>query len=144
MYNNNFAIASDHTGVVLKAKIITFLERKNIHVLNLGTDNNTSVDYPDFSSKLQEKIIENNALTGILICATGIGMSIAANRNKAIRAALCINERMAKYAKMHNNANILVLGSKIISSDESLKIVQRFLKTHFKGGRHSKRIEKIS
>lgn len=144
MYSYDIAIASDHAGVILKSKIISFLEKKNLNVLNLGTNSNKSVDYSDFSSKVIERIIKNTIPVGILICGTGIGMSIAANRNRSIRAALCTTEYMAQHSKMHNNANILVLGSKIISSSKSLKIVQKFLETSFEGGRHSNRVGKIS
>lgn len=144
MQNYDLAIATDHAGVKLKAKIIKFLEKKSITTLDLGTNNDESVDYPDFAHKMVEEIIEEAVPMGILICGTGIGMSISANRSSSIRAALCITEYMAQKARMHNDANILVLGSKLAPDELSLKIVEKFLETKFEGGRHSRRLEKIN
>lgn len=144
MQNYDLAIATDHAGVKLKAKIIKFLEKKNLNVHDLGTENDESVDYPDFAHKMVEEIIEETAPKGILICGTGIGMSIAANRSSSIRAALCTSEYMAERARMHNDANILVLGSKLVPDELSLKMVEKFLETKFEGGRHSRRLAKIN
>ena len=144
MQNYGLAIASDHTGVMLKHKIIKMLEDQKIKILDLGTDNDEKVDYPDYANKVVEVIIEQTANLGILICGTGIGMSIAANRSSDIRAALCFNEFMAERARLHNDANILVLGSKICEDDIALKMVNIFLNTKFEGGRHLRRISKIS
>jgi ribose 5-phosphate isomerase B len=145
MENYDLAIASDHAGTILKAKIIDLLKKQyNMITLDLGTNGEESVDYPDFAYKVVEEIIEGTVSKGILICGTGIGMSIAANRRSSIRAALCVSEYMAKSARMHNDANILVLGSKLCTDDLSLKIVEKFLNTKFEGGRHSKRLSKIS
>lgn len=138
------AIASDHSGVDLKSKIIENLTNAGIKVINLGTDDDESVDYPDFASKVVEAIIQQEVDVGILICTTGIGMSIAANRSSSIRAALCVNEFMAERARMHNDANILVLGKKITDDIMSLKITHKFLDTKFEGGRHIRRLEKIN
>lgn len=143
MKNYDLVIASDHAGVILKAKIIEFLQEKGLKILNLGSDNDERVDYPDYAIKVVEEIIEEVVSKGILICGTGIGMSIAANRSSAIRAALCTNEIMAEYARLHNNANILVLGSKITEDEISLKMVEKFLDTKFEGGRHARRLSKI-
>lgn len=143
MKNYDLAIASDHAGVNLKAKIIQFLQKKNLKILDLGTDTDESVDYPDYSHKMVEEIIEKTVPAGILICGTGIGMSIAANRSSSIRAALCITEYMAERARMHNDANILVLGSKLTPDELSIKMVERFLETKFEGGRHIRRLGKI-
>ncbi len=143
MKNYDLVIASDHAGVILKAKIIKFLQEKGLKILNLGSDNDERVDYPDYAIKVVEEIIEGVVSKGILICGTGIGMSIAANRSSAIRAALCTNEIMAEYARLHNNANILVLGSKITEDEISLKMVEKFLDTKFEGGRHARRLSKI-
>ena len=143
MKNYDLAIASDHAGVKLKGKIIRDLRKKNVKVLDLGTDSEEKVDYPDFTYKMVEEIIEKTVSQGILICGTGIGMSIAANRSSDIRAALCTSEFMAERARSHNDANILVLGSKLVDDDISIKIVEKFLQTEFEGGRHARRIAKI-
>ncbi len=143
MENYDLAIASDHAGVKLKSKIIKDLEQKGLKILNLGTNSEERVDYPDFTHKMVEEIIEKTVTQGILICGTGIGMSIAANRSSDIRAALCTNEFMAEHARSHNNANILVLGSKLVDDNISLKMVEKFLDTKFEGGRHSRRLAKI-
>ena len=143
MENYDLAIASDHAGVKLKGKIIRDLRKKNVKVLDLGTDSEEKVDYPDFTYKMVEEIIEKTVSQGILICGTGIGMSIAANRSSDIRAALCTSEFMAERARSHNDANILVLGSKLVDDDISIKMVEKFLKTEFEGGRHARRIAKI-
>ncbi len=144
MQNYDLAIATDHAGVKLKAKIIKFLQKKNLNILDLGSDGDESVDYPDFAYKMVEEIIEETVPKGILICGTGIGMSIAANRSSSIRAALCTSEYMAERARMHNDANILVLGSKLVPDDLSLKMVEKFLETKFEGGRHTRRLAKIN
>lgn len=144
MQNYDLAIATDHAGVKLKAKIIKFLQKKNLNILDLGSDGDESVDYPDFAYKMTEEIIEETVPKGILICGTGIGMSIAANRSSSIRAALCTSEYMAERARMHNDANILVLGSKLVPDDLSLKMVEKFLETKFEGGRHTRRLAKIN
>ncbi|MDP4708475.1 MAG: ribose 5-phosphate isomerase B [Rickettsiaceae bacterium] len=139
----DLAIASDHAGVNLKGKIIKILREKGLKILNLGSDDDERVDYPDYAHKMVEEIIEGSAPKGILICGTGIGMSIAANRSSAIRAALCVNEYMAEYSRLHNNANVLVLGSKLVEDKVSLQMVEKFLETKFEGGRHSRRLGKI-
>ena len=144
MQNYDLAIATDHAGVKLKAKIIKFLQKKNLNILDLGSHGDESVDYPDFAYKMVEEIIEETVPKGILICGTGIGMSIAANRSSSIRAALCTSEYMAERARMHNDANILVLGSKLVPDDLSLKMVEKFLETKFEGGRHTRRLAKIN
>jgi ribose 5-phosphate isomerase B len=144
MQNYDLAIASDHAGINLKAKIVRFLQEKKLKILDLGTDTDESVDYPDYSHKMVEEIIEESVPMGILICGTGIGMSIAANRSSSIRAALCITEYMAERARMHNDANILVLGSKLTPDALSIKMVEKFLETKFEGGRHTRRLAKIN
>lgn len=144
MQNYDLAIASDHAGTNLKQKIIQLLKKKKLTILDLGTNTDESVDYPDYAHKMVEEIIEETVPKGILICGTGIGMSIAANRSSSIRAALCITEYMAERARMHNDANILVLGSKLTPDELSLKMVEKFLETKFEGGRHSRRLAKIN
>ena len=143
MNNYDLAIASDHSGFELKEKIIKLLTSKNLKVLDLGTNSTESVDYPDFAYKVTREIIEKTTLKGILICKTGIGMSIAANRSSEIRAALCTSEEMAENARSHNNANILVLGCKLVDDKVSFKIVEKFLNTKFEGARHLRRLAKI-
>ena len=144
MQNYDLAIATDHAGVKLKAKIIKFLQQKKLTVLDLGTDGDECVDYPDFACKMVEEIREETAPMGILICGTGIGMSIAVNRSSSIRAALCTTEYMAERSRMHNDANVLVLGSKLVPDELSLKMVEKFIETKFEGGRHSRRLAKIN
>ncbi len=144
MLKYDVVIASDHAGVKLKKKIINLLSKKDFKVKDFGTDSDERVDYPDYAKHVTESIEEGFTEKGILICGTGIGMSIAANRSTDIRAALCLNETMATKSREHNNANILVLGSKITEDKLSLKMVDIFLNTKFDGGRHSKRLAKIS
>jgi ribose 5-phosphate isomerase B len=143
MQNYDIAIATDHAGVRLKNKIVEHLQKIGMNVLDLGTDTEERVDYPDYANKMVEEIIEKTVQKGVLICGTGIGMSIAANRSSNIRAALCFNELMAERARAHNDANILVLGSKICEDEVSLKMVDLFLYTQFEGGRHTGRLAKI-
>jgi ribose 5-phosphate isomerase B len=135
-------LASDHAGFVLKQKISKFLTNKGINILDLGTKNSSSVDYPDFAHLLAKKIKTKNNI-GILVCGSGIGMSIAANRHKNIRAALCNNIKSAKLSRMHNNANVIAIGSRLIKKNLAIKCVNAFLKTPFEGGRHLRRVKKI-
>ena len=135
-------LASDHAGFVLKQKISKFLTNKGINILDLGTKNSSSVDYPDFAHLLAKKIIKKGNI-GILVCGSGIGMSMAANRHKNIRAALCNNIKSAKLSRMHNNANVIAMGSRLIKKDLAIKCVNAFLKTPFEGGRHLRRVKKI-
>ncbi len=136
------AIGNDHAGTDLKRRIIAKF-KDNFEFIDCGTDGEDSVDYPDYSKKVCNAILENTAELGILICGTGIGMSIAANRNKGIRAGLCFNSLMAKLTRQHNNANILCLGARIIGLDLAFDCVKSFLDTPFEGGRHLRRIEKL-
>ena len=136
-------LASDHAGFLLKKKIGKFLTDKGIKILDLGTKNSSSVDYPDFAHLLSKKMKTQKDNVGILVCGSGIGMSMAANRHKNIRAALCYNTKSAKLSRMHNNANVIALGSRLTKKHLALKCVSVFLKTPFDGGRHLKRIKKI-
>lgn len=136
-------IASDHAGFHLKEKIKEFLQKENHDVIDVGCFSAESVDYPEFGAKAIEKILNKEAEYGILICGTGIGMSIVANRFPGIRAALCHEPFSAKMARLHNNANVLVLGGRIIGDGIAIEIVKTFLKTPFEGGRHQKRINLI-
>ena len=136
-------IASDHGGFELKEKICTFLKDLKYSVKDLGTFSEESVDYPDFASKLCDKILKNKSL-GILICGTGIGMSISANKRKGIRAALCLNEFMAKMSREHNDANVLCLGARIIGDELAKSIAAAWLDSRFSSEeRHLRRINKI-
>lgn len=136
-------IASDHAGFELKRFLIKELSQ-NCLVSDLGCDSpGSSFDYPDLAQSLCLKIA-GSLDVGILICGSGIGMSIAANRNKNIRAALCFNEELAKLARQHNNANVICLGSRFISKDQALKIVNSFLASKFEAGRHETRVQKLS
>ncbi|MFT6345975.1 MAG: ribose 5-phosphate isomerase B [Myxococcota bacterium] len=138
------AIASDHAGFDLKSIIIKEFESK-LQIIDLGCDNSeTSVDYPDFAQKLAGEIINKSADFGILVCGSGIGISIAANRFSQIRAALCHNSQIAELSRKHNDANVLCLGARIVDEKTAIQTVQTFLKTDFEGGRHANRIKKLS
>ncbi|WP_297407044.1 ribose 5-phosphate isomerase B [uncultured Cetobacterium sp.] len=137
------ALGADHGGFGLKEIIKSHLEKKGIEVLDKGTYSTDSVDYPVYSKAVAQAVLNNEADYGILICGTGIGISIAANRFKGIRAALCSNSTMAKLTRQHNNANILALGARMTGDVLALDIVDEFLNTSFEGGRHTHRIEAI-
>ena len=140
---NEILIASDHAGFKLKKILIKQLQDK-FKFEDLGSFSENSVDYPDYAKKLSKKIDSNNDLIGVLICGSGIGMSIVANRFKNVRAALCMNNKMSMLARQHNNANILVLGSRLISEQEAIKCLIVFLKTNYEGGRHQARLDKFN
>ena len=137
------AIASDHGGFEAKDALIKHFADKNINLINLGTDSTDSVDYPDYADKMAEYILNEKADLGILICGTGVGISIAANRHKGIRAALLYNEFVAKMAKQHNNANVIVFGGRTMSIEDIIKYCDVFLSTSFEGGRHQNRLNKL-
>jgi len=135
------AIASDHGGYLLKEAIKKkFFDHK---LQDLGCFSEDSVDYPDYAKLLCEEILSGKADQGIIVCGTGIGISISANRYKGIRAALCLTEHMAEMARKHNDANVLALGGRILSEKRAFKIVEKFLATDSEGGRHLRRIRKI-
>ena len=137
------AIACDHGGYELKAGLCEFLETKGHTLINLGVDSSASVDYPEKAHALAEEILQGRATLGILICGTGIGISIAANRHAGIRAALCTDSCMAKLAREHNDANVLCMGGRIIGPALAEDIVTSFLSSNFLGDRHMRRIAKI-
>ncbi len=137
-------ISSDHAGYSLKKKILEFRFSSDLVFKDLGPFSEESVDYPDFTHLLSNNINEGLFDFGILICGSGIGMSIVANRYKNVRAALCSSKKMAKLSRQHNNANILVLGSRLISDEEAIKSILTFLSTEFEGGRHQTRLQKIN
>ena len=136
-------IASDHAGFKLKEIIKKYLSKQKIKVIDLGPYKLIKVDYPDYAHKLSKKINLNKKLTGVLVCGSGIGMEITANRYKNVRAALCYDQKSAKLSRLHNNANIITLGSRLTKKKIALKCISTFLNTKFKGGRHIKRIKKI-
>jgi ribose 5-phosphate isomerase B len=136
-------ISSDHAGYKLKELIKNYLSKKKIKFVDLGPNNNKRVDYPDFAHILAKKVKTKKYNMGILICGSGIGMNIAANKHKNIRAAQCYNSESAKLSRLHNDANIITLGSRLLTKKNALNCVGVFLKTKFEGGRHSKRIKKI-
>ena len=139
MKNKTVYIASDHAGYKLKTKLIKIFPE----ITDLGTNSDESVDYPDFAHKLTREVLKNNRNVGILICGTGVGMSIAANRKKGIRAGLVNNAKIARLIRKHNDANVLVLPGRFININEAKNSVQAFLSTKFESGRHKKRINKI-
>lgn len=136
------AIACDRAGIDLKKFLIQSM-KNDVEFIDLGTDGDDPVDYPDFAKKVVKSILNKEAELGVLICGTGIGMSMAANRYKGIRAGLCHNSLEARLTREHNNANILCMGARIIGNECALENLKVFLKTEFAGGRHQKRIEKI-
>ena len=137
-------LASDHAGFKLKEVIKSFLIKKKKKVLDLGTKSASSVDYPDYAHLLSKKMKKNENQFGILICGTGIGMSMAANKHQNIRAALCHNIKSTKLSREHNNANVMALGARVTKKNIALKCVSAFLETNFTGGRrHLRRIKKI-
>ncbi len=137
------AIGADHKGFKLKEEIKKKLEAEGHKVTDLGGFSEDSVDYPDFACKVGREVVEGKVDYGIAICWSGTGMSIAANKVKGIRAALCTNADMARLAREHNDANVLTLGSRYITPDVAELIVQTWLNTEFAGGRHQRRVEKI-
>jgi ribose 5-phosphate isomerase B len=141
--SNIIAIAADHAGFALKSAVAAYLRAKGYEVLDLGTNSEDRVDYPDYGVKLAEAVAKGKAKRGIGICGSGIGVSIALNRNPMIRAALCHDVNTATLARQHNDANVLALGARIISEDVALKCVDAFLNTDFEGGRHAARVEKL-
>ena len=136
-------LASDHAGFNLKEEIKKFLIKKRKEVLDLGTKNSQSVDYPDYAHLLSRKMKNDKNQFGILICGSGTGMSMAANKHKNIRAALCYNTKSTKLSRLHNNANVMTIGSRLIKKKVALKCVDTFLNTDFDGGRHVRRVKKI-
>ena len=136
-------ISSDHAGFKLKEAIKDYLSKKKINFQDLGPNNSDRVDYPDFAHKVAQKVKTNKKNVGILVCGSGMGMSIAANRHKNIRAAQCFNLKSTKLSRLHNDANIITLGSRLLSKKNALNCISVFLNTKFEGGRHTKRIRKI-
>jgi ribose 5-phosphate isomerase B len=136
-------IASDHAGFKLKEDIKNYLINKNVSIFDLGPFDSKSVDYPDYAKKLAKRLKVKKSQVGILVCGSGTGMAISANKIKTIRAAVCYNAKSTRLSRQHNNANVIAIGSRLTKKNLSLKLVEIFLKTTFEGGRHLKRVNKI-
>ena len=137
------AIACDHAGVTYKKDLIAYLTGKGYTCINLGTDTEESVDYPIYADAVCKKVTSGEADLGILICGTGIGMSIAANKHKGIRAGLCGDPDSAALTRQHNNANVLCMGARILSFEKTVEITDAFLGAEFLGGRHQRRVDML-
>ena len=135
-------ISSDHAGYSLKNKIISYFSKKQ-KIIDLGPSSKDAVDYPDYAKLLSKKVGSTNGSFGILVCGSGMGMSIAANKNKYIRAALCYSKKNTRLSRLHNNANIITLGSRLIDKNKAFNLIKIFLSTKFEGGRHLRRVKKI-
>jgi ribose 5-phosphate isomerase B len=138
------AIASDHAGFELKALLKQELVALGFELLDLGPDSTASVDYPDFADRLAGALKDNQAARGVLICGTGIGISMAANRHRHIRAAVVHDVTSARLTRLHNNANVLCFGARLIGTDVAKECLKVFLTTDFEGGRHNNRVAKMS
>ena len=136
-------IASDHAGYKYKESIKNFLIHKNISIIDLGPLNESSVDYPDYAKKVANRIKSKKSDIGILVCGSGTGMAISANKIKGVRAAVCYNQLSTRLSRLHNNANIIALGSRLTKKKYISKLISIFLKTKFEGGRHLRRVKKI-
>ena len=136
-------ISSDHAGFKLKETIKVYLRNKKIKFEDLGPKDNSSVDYPDYAHKVARRVKLNKNNYGILVCGSGTGMNIAANKHKNIRAAQCFNIKSTKLSRLHNDANVITLGSRLITKKNALKFISVFLNTKFDGGRHLRRVKKI-
>jgi len=138
------AIASDHGGYALKEELKTYLQSRKIEILDLGTNSEESVDYPQFGFACGEAVASGNAERGVVCCGTGIGVSIAANKVKGVRCALCTSVEMAELARKHNNANMLALGGRILDFETARAITEAWLDTEFEGGRHQRRVDQLN
>ena len=140
---NKICISSDHAGYKLKEYIKTYFIKKEIPLIDLGPFEVKSVDYPDYAKKIARRISTKKSDVGILVCGSGTGMAISANKTKGIRAAVCYNSKSTRLSREHNNANIIALGSRLIKKNEAMKLIKIFLNTKFEGGRHLRRVKKI-
>jgi len=138
-----FYIATDHAGVLIKDDVKKILENMGHEVIDLGTDSEERVDYPDFAHKLSKEVLKDKGSFGILICGTGIGMSLAANKHKGIRAALCHDAYTAQMARAHNDANVLCFGQRVVGLGVIESMIKAWCETKFEGGRHENRVKKI-
>jgi len=138
------ALGCDHGGLDLKNAIEAKLKAMGMEVVDMGTESEESVDYPDFAAKVAESVSEGRVDRGITICGTGIGMSIAANKYPGVRAALCHDSYTARMSRMHNDANILVMGGRVTGDEVALEMLKQWIETPFEGGRHQRRLDKIT
>lgn len=143
MSQKTIAVGADHGGYKLKQELVEQLHGMGFSVLDFGTDNFDAVDYPDIAEVVVSALLNGKAEQAVLVCGSGIGMSIAANRHKGIRAALCNDEKSAELARHHNNANILVLGERLIDLSVAKQCVKKFFLSEFEGGRHQRRVKKL-
>lgn len=137
-------IGSDHAGFKIKKELVEYLKELGYEPEDVGTNSPESADYPDYARVVAEKVSSGERKRGVLICGTGIGMSITANKFPGVRAALCMNEYMAKVARSHNDSNILALGGRVLDEDQARAILKKWLETKFEGGRHARRLAKIT
>ena len=138
------ALASDHAGVALKTDLVEWLGNNGFEPLDLGPNSTDSVDYPDYADKIADSLQAGEAAFGVLVCGTGIGISIAANRHRHVRAALCSTSTDARLTRLHNDANVLALGARTMGTEVALDCLKAFLETEYEGGRHQRRIDKMS
>lgn len=143
MNSDPIALASDHAGYDLKEDLKQYLQEKGFEILDLGTNDRESVDYPDYGIAMGRAIEAKQATRGIIVCGSGIGISIAANRNPTVRAALCQSGLDARLSRQHNDANVLALGARLIGTEAAYDCVDVFLNTDFEGGRHQRRVDKM-
>ena len=139
-----FAVGCDHAGVELKRALSLQLEKRGFTVLDLGTHSNESCDYPDFAHALAATVERGEAQQGLLVCGTGVGMAMSANRHPGVRAVVCSEPLSARMARKHNNANVLCIGARVVGPDTAIDILDAFLSADFEGGRHEKRVAKIN
>lgn len=144
MPRQTIAIGADHAGFQLKDALVDELKSMGFDVVDMGTNSDASVDYPDYGYAVAKAVMSGKADRGVLVCGTGVGMSIAANRHTGIRAALCTHGVMARLAREHNDANVLVLGARIIGTEVARECVRQFLSVQYAGGRHDARVAKLT
>ena len=138
------AIASDHAGVGYKTQLVNYLKTKRVEVKDFGPMSEESVDYPDYAHPVAKAVEKKDADLGILLCGSGNGINMSANKHKAVRSALCWKKEIAELARLHNNANVLAMPARFISYEEAQEIIDVFLETKFEGGRHERRVNKIA
>ena len=138
------ALASDHAGFPLKEEIKAYFEKEGIKFIDLGTDSLASVNYPDYATKLCNAVTSKEATLGVLVCGTGIGMSMAANKHSGIRAACCSDTFSARMTRMHNDANVLCMGARVVGAGLAIDMVDLFINTEFEGGRHQLRVDMLN
>lgn len=137
-------IGADHAGFILKSKVIEYLEQKGYELKDFGCYSEDSIDYPDYGHPVAEMVETNEGMLGILICGSGNGINMTANKHQGIRSALCWKKEIAELARQHNNANIIALPARFVSEEEAIEMVDVFLTTEFEGGRHQNRVNKIA